>query len=89
MVEKAKSFTTDDVKNAADGVSYEATEGTVTVNGEKSNYGVLLGFVLAAAALLVVAPAVLSDFRLSLLGRFVRYGIVAAGIGWPGAVAAC
>ncbi|MGH3901484.1 MAG: urea ABC transporter substrate-binding protein [Pseudonocardiaceae bacterium] len=34
MVEKAKSFTTDDVKNAADGVSYEAPEGTVTVNGE-------------------------------------------------------
>jgi urea transport system permease protein len=31
--------------------------------------------------LLVVAPAVLSDFRLSLLGRFVCYGIVAVGIG--------
>jgi urea transport system substrate-binding protein len=34
MVEKAQSFTTDDVKKAADGVSYEAPEGTVTVNGE-------------------------------------------------------
>ncbi|MGH3936668.1 MAG: urea ABC transporter substrate-binding protein [Pseudonocardiaceae bacterium] len=34
MVEKAKSFTTDDVRNAADGVSYAAPEGTVTVNGE-------------------------------------------------------
>jgi urea transport system substrate-binding protein len=34
MVEKAKSFTTDDVKNAADGVSYAAPEGNVTVNGE-------------------------------------------------------
>ncbi len=33
MVEKAQSFTTDDVKKAADGVSYEAPEGTVTVNG--------------------------------------------------------
>lgn len=47
----------------------------------KSNYGVLLGFVFGAVALLVVAPAVLSDFRLSLLGRFVCYGIVAVGIG--------
>jgi urea transport system substrate-binding protein len=34
MVEKAQSFTTDDVNKAADGVSYEAPEGTVTVNGE-------------------------------------------------------
>jgi urea transport system permease protein len=46
-----------------------------------ANYRVLLGFVLGALALLVVAPAVLSDFRLSLLGRFVCYGIVAVGIG--------
>jgi urea transport system permease protein len=45
------------------------------------NYRVLFGFVLVALALLVVAPAVLSDFRLSLLGRFVCYGIVAVGIG--------
>jgi urea transport system substrate-binding protein len=34
MVEKAKSFSTDDVRKAADGVSYDAPEGTVTVNGE-------------------------------------------------------
>ena len=34
MVEKAKSFKTDDVRNAAGGVSYDAPEGTVTVNGE-------------------------------------------------------
>ena len=34
MVEKAKSFGTDDVRKAADGVSYDAPEGTVTVNGE-------------------------------------------------------
>ncbi len=46
-----------------------------------ANYGVLLGFVLSAVALLVLAPAVLSDFRLSLLGRFVCYAIVAVGIG--------
>ncbi|HVE97124.1 MAG TPA: urea ABC transporter permease subunit UrtC [Pseudonocardiaceae bacterium] len=45
------------------------------------NHGVLLGFVFGAVALLVVAPAVLSDFRLSLLGRFICYGIVAVGIG--------
>lgn len=47
----------------------------------KDNYGALSGFVLCALALLVLAPAVLSDFRLSLLGRFVCYGIVAVGIG--------
>lgn len=34
MVEKAKSFSTDDVRKAAGGVSYDAPEGTVTVNGE-------------------------------------------------------
>ncbi len=42
--------------------------------------GVLLGFVLGALVLLV-APAVLSDFRLSLLGRFVCFAIVVVGIG--------
>ena len=47
----------------------------------RANYGVGLGFLLGALALLVLAPAVLSDFRLSLLGRFVCYGIVAVGIG--------
>ncbi|GAB3451984.1 urea ABC transporter substrate-binding protein [Actinophytocola sediminis] len=34
MVEKAKSFTADDVKKAADGVTFDAPEGTVTVNGD-------------------------------------------------------
>jgi urea transport system substrate-binding protein len=34
MVEKAKSFTPNEVKKAAGGVSYEAPEGPVTVNGE-------------------------------------------------------
>lgn len=47
----------------------------------KGNRGVLLGFVVGAVALLVVAPALLSDFRLSLLGRFVCLAIVAVGIG--------
>jgi urea transport system permease protein len=45
------------------------------------NCGTLVGFLLAALALLVVAPATLSDFRLSLLGRFICYAIVAVGIG--------
>ena len=53
-----------------------------TLSGRlRKNYGALLGFVVAALALLVVAPAMLSDFRLSLLGRFVCYGIVAVGVG--------
>jgi urea transport system permease protein len=47
----------------------------------RRNYGALCGLLLGALALLVVAPAVLSDFRLSLLGRFVCYAIVAVGIG--------
>ncbi len=34
IVEKAQSFATDDVRNAAGGVSYDAPEGTVTVDGE-------------------------------------------------------
>jgi urea transport system substrate-binding protein len=34
MVEKAKSFCVDAVNGAADGVSFDAPEGTVTVNGE-------------------------------------------------------
>jgi urea transport system permease protein len=47
----------------------------------KGDYGVLGGLVFGALMLLVVAPAVLSDFRLSLLGRFICYAIVAVGIG--------
>jgi len=45
------------------------------------NYGAVCGFLLGAIVLLVVAPAVLSDFRLSLLGRFICVAIVAVGIG--------
>ncbi|MFC4001911.1 urea ABC transporter permease subunit UrtC [Prauserella oleivorans] len=47
----------------------------------KGNPATLLGFAALAVALLVVAPAVLSDFRLSLLGRFVCFAMVAVGIG--------
>jgi urea transport system permease protein len=38
-------------------------------------------FALVAAALLLLAPAVLSDFRLSLLAKFLCFAIVALGIG--------
>ena len=34
MVEKAESFCVDAVNEASDGVTFEAPEGTVTVNGE-------------------------------------------------------
>jgi urea transport system permease protein len=47
----------------------------------KGTRGTALGFAIGAVVLLVVAPAVLSDFRLSLLGRFVCLAIVAVGIG--------
>lgn len=58
------------------------TDTTATHAGKlRRDYGAAFGFVLGALALLVLAPAVLSDFRLSLLGRFVCYGIVAVGIG--------
>ncbi|KUH93280.1 urea ABC transporter permease subunit UrtC [Mycobacterium sp. IS-3022] len=39
------------------------------------------GFGLAAVLLFGVAPVVLSDFRLSLLGKFLCFAIVAVGIG--------
>ncbi|SDD59192.1 urea ABC transporter permease subunit UrtC [Rhodococcus tukisamuensis] len=39
------------------------------------------GFALAATALFGLAPAVLSDFRLSLLAKFLCFAIVAVGIG--------
>ncbi len=39
------------------------------------------GFGIAAVVLFGVAPVVLSDFRLSLLGKFLCFAIVAVGIG--------
>ncbi|MEU0545715.1 urea ABC transporter permease subunit UrtC [Nocardia sp. NPDC005978] len=39
------------------------------------------GFALAAIILFGIAPAVLSDFRLSLLAKFLCFAIVAVGIG--------
>ncbi|GGK51390.1 urea ABC transporter permease subunit UrtC [Nocardia camponoti] len=41
----------------------------------------LFGFAVAAVILFGVAPAVLSDFRLNLLAKFLCFAIVAAGIG--------
>jgi urea transport system permease protein len=43
--------------------------------------GFVARFALVAAALLLLAPAVLSDFRLSLLAKFLCFAIVALGIG--------
>lgn len=40
-----------------------------------------VGWLLLAVALLVVAPAVLSDFRLGLLAKYCCYAIAAVGIG--------
>ncbi|MFF0545567.1 urea ABC transporter permease subunit UrtC [Nocardia thailandica] len=41
----------------------------------------LAGFAIAAVILFGVAPAMLSDFRLNLLAKFLCFAIVAAGIG--------
>ncbi|UGT64730.1 urea ABC transporter permease subunit UrtC [Nocardia asteroides] len=46
-----------------------------------SSIGTLVGFAVAAVLLFAVAPAVLSDFRLNLLAKFLCFAIVAAGIG--------
>ncbi|MFI9815813.1 urea ABC transporter permease subunit UrtC [Saccharothrix variisporea] len=44
-------------------------------------WAVVGGFALAAVLLLVVAPALLSSFRLGLLGKYLCYAMVAVGIG--------
>ncbi|MEV6277484.1 urea ABC transporter permease subunit UrtC [Nocardia sp. NPDC051832] len=46
-----------------------------------SSLTALSGFAFAAVLLFAVAPAVLSDFRLNLLAKFLCFAIVAAGIG--------
>jgi urea transport system permease protein len=43
--------------------------------------GFIARFALVAVALLLIAPAVLSDFRLSLLAKFLCFAIIAVGIG--------
>ncbi|MTE16629.1 urea ABC transporter permease subunit UrtC [Nocardia aurantiaca] len=49
--------------------------------GAHSSVKALGGFVIAAIVLFGVAPAVLTDFRLSLLAKFLCFAIVAVGIG--------
>jgi urea transport system permease protein len=46
-----------------------------------ASWGSLLGIGLLALALLVLAPAILSDFRLGNLGKYCCWAIVAVGIG--------
>ena len=46
-----------------------------------SSLTALGGFAVAAILLFAVAPAVLSDFRLNLLAKFLCFAIVAVGIG--------
>ncbi|MCP2321057.1 urea transport system permease protein [Nocardia amikacinitolerans] len=52
-----------------------------TLIGRRSSLTALCGFAVAAILLFAVAPAVLSDFRLNLLAKFLCFAIVAAGIG--------
>lgn len=47
----------------------------------QSRWAVLGGFAIAAVLLFAVAPAVLTPFRLDLLGKYLCYAIVAVGIG--------
>ena len=46
-----------------------------------SRFSAFIPFLVAAAVLFVLAPAVLSDFRLNLLARYLCFAIVAVGIG--------
>ena len=46
-----------------------------------AQWGSLIGIGVLALALLVLAPAVLSDFRLTNLGKYCAWAIVAVGIG--------
>ncbi|QVI22999.1 urea ABC transporter permease subunit UrtC [Nocardia tengchongensis] len=49
--------------------------------GAQSSLKTLGGFAIAAIVLFGVAPAMLTDFRLSLLAKFLCFAIVAVGIG--------
>ncbi|AQA24389.1 urea ABC transporter, permease protein UrtC [Rhodococcus sp. MTM3W5.2] len=51
------------------------------MTGMLTRWRPLAGFGLAALVLFGLAPAVLSDFRLNLLGKFLCFAIVAVGIG--------
>jgi urea transport system permease protein len=47
----------------------------------RGRWAVLAGFAVAAVLLFVVAPAMLTSFRLGLLGKYLCYAMVAVGIG--------
>ena len=47
----------------------------------RSRGGTIIGFAVAVVLLFAVAPAVLSDFRLNLLAKYLCFAIVAVGIG--------
>ncbi|MCF7553348.1 urea ABC transporter permease subunit UrtC [Pseudonocardia sp. WMMC193] len=47
----------------------------------RSRYAVGIGFLVAAVLLFAVAPALLTTFRLGLLGKYLCYAMVAVGIG--------
>ena len=57
--------------------------------GHSSRWAVLGGFAIAAVLLFVVAPALLSPFRLDLLGKYLATRWWPSASGWPGAAAAC
>jgi urea transport system permease protein len=47
----------------------------------QNRFSAVIPFVVVALALFLLAPAVLSDFRLNLLARYLCFAIVAVGIG--------
>jgi urea transport system permease protein len=50
-------------------------------NNLANSWKVYAGFAIAAIVLFAIAPALLSDFRLNQLGKYLCFGIVAVGIG--------
>ncbi len=54
---------------------------TLMSRSTPSASGFVVRFALMAVTLLLIAPAVLSDFRLSLLAKFLCFAIIAIGIG--------
>ena len=61
-------------------MSYADSKSLSTLR-ESSRVRALAGVAVAAVLLFAVAPALLSDFRLNLLAKFICFAIVAAGIG--------
>jgi urea transport system permease protein len=59
----------------------EAAKRTPTGLAKIVRWQTLAGFAIGALVLFALAPAVLSEFRLDLLARYITYAIVAVGIG--------